>query len=442
MSEAVADVVVAGAGPAGWAIARECALLGLRTQLVAPRPAAPWRATYGMWLDEAELLPPGAGYVVARARVFAGAELWLAREYAVLDNASVRAALAHPDVVVRTGTLADVVGTAPVVVDATGAGGWGTADGGARAGRGDGVRGDGPAGGGGAGRGGGAEQTAYGVVVPAEVAAPVAGPGEAVFMDWRPPLPGPPTFLYAVPRPDGRVLLEETSLARRPGLPFARLRERLLARLARHGIDPGDAPVERVRIPLDVRPPRPALPGPPDARRPPDSPTPPASRAHAWWPAPTRSRGAPLMPFYRWGVTGSGGSGGLWTGGGREWSVVPFGAAAGMVHPATGFSVADALRVAPRLADAVAAGGAGAARRAVWPARARAVHRLRRAGLHTLLALGPGLVEEFFALFFALPAHHQRAFLSGREDLAGTAAAMAALFRAAPWSLRRTMMLR
>jgi lycopene beta-cyclase len=121
---------------------------------------------------------------------------------------------------------------------------------------------------------------------------------------------------------------------------------------------------------------------------------------------------------------------------------VPFGAAAGLVHPASGYSVADSLRLAPKVAEAIAVGGAAAARRVVWSARARAVHRLRRAGLSTLLALSPAQTAEFFALFFALPPHRQYAYLSGREDLAGTAAAMADLFRAAPWPLRRAMALR
>ena len=73
-------------------------------------------------------------------------------------------------------------------------------------------------------------------------------------MDWRPDHgePGWPTFLYAVPLGGGAVLLEETSLARRPGLPLPVLRRRLHARLARHGITaPADARVERVRFPVD-----------------------------------------------------------------------------------------------------------------------------------------------------------------------------------------------
>ena len=82
------------------------------------------------------------------------------------------------------------------------------------------------------------------MIVDEATAAPVVAPGEALFMDWsaphggsRAPGDGWPTFLYAVPLGGGRVLLEETSLARRPGLPTAQLRDRLSARLARHGVD-------------------------------------------------------------------------------------------------------------------------------------------------------------------------------------------------------------
>lgn len=205
-------------------------------------------------------------------------------------------------------------------------------------------------------------------------------------MDWWRGGGGPATFLYAVPVPGGRVLLEETSLARRPGLGMAELRRRLYARLDEHGIPAGDA-VERVRFPVD---------------------TPPPARF---------GRGA-----------------------------IPFGAAAGLVHPATGFSVADTFRLAPRVAGAIhrtlRRGPLAvnlAARHAMWPPAARVVHRLRRYGLATLLALTPEQVPEFFALFFALPAHRQRAYLSGRTDVTGTAAAMAALFRAAPGPLRRAL---
>lgn len=348
------DVVVAGGGPAGWALASACARVGLTVTLVSPTRG--WPATYGMWLDETDVLPPGSQWVSARAR---GGGRWLPCPYAVLDNDTVLAAFAHPGIEVVKARVQAMTATearladgevlrAGIVFDATGV----------------------------LGRVGRIEQTAYGVVVSAEEAAGVVGPGEAVFMDWRQPtgFSDPATFLYAVPLPDGRVLLEETSLARRPGLGFSELRARLGARLGEvHG------PVERVRFPVDI---------PPPARR---------------------ARGA-----------------------------VPFGASAGLVHPASGFSLADTFRLAPVVASAVR-GGPRAVRRVLWPARARLVYRLRRRGLATLLSLTADEHKEFFDLFFALPHHHQRAYLSGRADVNGTAAAMAAMFRSAPARLRRKM---
>jgi lycopene beta-cyclase len=235
-----------------------------------------------------------------------------------------------------------------------------------------------------------AEQTAYGVVVDESVAAGIVAAGEAVFMDWRRDHgePGWPTFLYAVPLGGGAVLLEETSLARRPGLPMAVLRRRLLARLARHDIaPPSDAPVERVLFPVDS--PRHRTPG-----------------------------------------------------------VLGFGAAAPLVHPASGFSVATALTLAPRVADALAAhlpaeprAALAAAEAAVWPAAARAVHRFRRIGLEALLRMPPGEVPNFFEVFLALPEQHRWCYLAARDDLRGTVAAMNALFARSDWRLRARLVL-
>jgi lycopene beta-cyclase len=350
----VTDVLVAGGGPAGWAVADQCARHGLRTVLVDPRPGAPWRATYGMWRDECALLPSGSTWVEASATWACGRRL--ARGYAVLDNESVRTAVANPDVRVIAGEVGSVragmvtltsgrVLATTVVVDATGP----------------------PP-----GRGPAAEQTAFGVVLPAEVAAPLVAPGEAVFMDWR----GGDgrTFLYAVPLTGGRVLVEETSLARRPAMDTAELRTRLLIRLATHGVSPGRE-TETVRIRLDL-------------------------------PVPRRRAG-----------------------------VVPFGAAAAMVHPATGYSVAESFRLAPRVADAIARGRDAAAWRVLWSPSARVVHGLRGRGLAVVLGLDTGL-PEFFDVFFDLSPESQRRYLSEREDVGGTVAAMGALFWRADWRLR------
>ncbi|WP_308165335.1 lycopene cyclase family protein [Nocardia noduli] len=108
-----------------------------------------------------------------------------------------------------------------------------------------------------------------------------------------------------------------------------------------------------------------------------------------------------------------------------------FGAAGGFTHPATGYSVAAALAAA----DAVAADSP------VHPLRTRAVAALRAAGLRALLAMPPRDMPEFFDAFFTLPPARQRAYLSGRSDLAGTLAAMGSLFAAVPSHLRRPLVL-
>jgi lycopene beta-cyclase len=354
----VADVVVAGSGPAGWAVAHQCALAGLDVVLVAPSPNASWPATYGLWLDECALLPPTSRFVSApTTRAFARSAHTLSRSYAVLDNDSVRLALAHPGITVVSDHIAEVHAgprgcaitlrsgrllAGKVVINTTGS-----------------RRPD---------RTPRAEQTAYGLVLPAASA-------EAVFMDWRAPSGfDPSTFLYSVPLPGDRVLVEETSLARRPGLGFAELRARLLAR----GFPPAGA-VERVRIPLDL-------------------------------PVPRKRPG-----------------------------VIPFGAAAGLVHPATGYSVADAFRLAPKVAAALADGSPEDAWQVIWPASARAVHRLRRRGLAVLLRLEADQVPEFFERFFGLSPVLQQKYLSERVDVVGTAEAMLAIFLAADRSLRRSI---
>jgi lycopene beta-cyclase len=366
----VHDVLVVGGGPAGRAVAAACGEHGLRTVVLDPAPNRPWTPTYGMWSDEVPADLPGdvvgvrvQGVAIARTRHR------LRREYAVLDTAALRAhldaRLAAADVqVIRGRAVPGSLPRARLVIDAGGTGQPLSLRRTRRV---------------------AAEQTAFGLVVPADVAAPVVGIGEALFMDWR-PVPGVagwPTFLYAVPLADGRVLLEETSLARRPGLPIRELAQRLRARLAGHGVAvPGDAEREVVCFRLDV--PRHRAPG-----------------------------------------------------------VLGFGAAAPLTHPATGYQMATALRAAPVVAAAVAGHWAGgpdaalaAAQSALWPAAARATHLLRRRGLESLLRMPPERVPDFFEGFFALPVNARDAYLDGRSRPVATIEAMARLFRTTPWPVR------
>ncbi|MBM7775235.1 lycopene beta-cyclase [Actinokineospora baliensis] len=366
-----ADVVVVGGGPAGWAIADACGRAGLGVVVIAPGGKRVWAATFGVWADQL----PGRFPGFASARVL-GNGRELGREYVVLDNAAVCAELwagpaeALDDEVVearfgrRGATLLLGSGrrvACAVVVDASGP---------RRV-----VSGGPP-------RGVRVEQTAYGVVVPSAAADGIVRSGDAILMGWD----RPPTFLYAVGVSSDRVLLEETSLAARPGVGWDVLRRRLHQRLEN---EPAALAVERVRFPVDL----------------------------------------PATPLWHRGS-------------------VPFGAAAGMVHPATGYSVGDALALAPVVADAIGdawprgpVAAAAAGRAAVWSARARVVHAMRLHGLRALLTLPPDRLPEFFDAFFALPPDLRKAYLSGREDVAGTAGAMAAVFRTTRWEIRRKLVL-
>nr|WP_176879829.1 lycopene cyclase family protein [Prauserella marina] len=372
----MADVVVMGAGPSGRAIASACANQGLDTALVDPAPQRPWRNVYSLWKDELPDIPDSAVAATADpALVHIGErEIVLPREYAVLDNAGLRNWLSDERVAVHTGIATGVAHgphgslvrlsgggrvTARVVVDARGV------------------------------RHGGTEQTAYGVVLPRALAERLAPSGAAVFMDWRrdPGTGDAPSFRYLVPLGRERVLVEETSLARKPGLGHDVLAHRLRAFLGEHGISTDGRQEEQVRLRLDAPLPKP----------------------------------------------------------GRT---IPFGAAAGLVHPATGYSIAASLRLAVPVAAAIAghldsgrtSAAAAAARKVIWPPRALAVHALRRHALHALGNLPATEVPEFFGLFFALPPEHQRAFLSERDDPRALASTMARLFASAPWRLRRSLL--
>ncbi|GAA4525838.1 lycopene cyclase family protein [Amycolatopsis samaneae] len=373
----MADVLIVGAGPAGWALAAACARRGLRTVLAAPDPGRRWPATYGLWADEVADFPESAiAAAPGTALAYGTREHRLGRRYLVVDNDSLAERLAVPGIGVLAGLAVaathDRHGStvrfadgrerrAGVVVDASGA---------RRA-----LSGAPPP-------GVHTEQTAYGLVLPADAARALVPADTAVFMDWRGNTGADQTFLYSLPLGDGTVLVEETSLARRPGLGLDVLAARLRDRLARAGV-PAGGREERVRVPLDLP-----------------------------FPKPRR--------------------------------VLPFGVAAGFVHPATGYSVATALALAPRLAATLAEtlphgplAASAAAYADLWSPAALAVHRLRAHALRALRGLPPERVPEFFDLFFAMPVEAQRAFTSGREDLAGLSAAMLRLFRAAPWRIRR-----
>ncbi len=368
------DVVVVGLGPAGRALAHRCVGAGLRVAAVDPQPRTPWAATYGAWADEL----PG----------------WLPRHViaALVEHPAVHtgAALRRIDRAytvldnARLHAALDVAGARVITARAHRLTRFSAVldDGTVLAARtvvdARGLR-RGPA---------RPEQTAYGVVVDRARAHRLLDGERALFMDWRPDYAAraaatsgePGSFLYAVPVGDGRVLLEETCLTGLPPLAISVLRARLEARLAAHGLRlTGREPVERVRFAMSTGPLFPESPGGP----------------------------------------------------------VLFGSAGGLMHPATGYSVAASLSAADGVVDALARGRDPS--RALWPWSARTVRHLREIGLTALSILEPAQTAGFFDAFFALPAARQRAYLSGRTDVTGTAAAMWSLFRAVDPGTRRAL---
>ncbi|SNS42078.1 lycopene cyclase (CrtL-type) [Geodermatophilus pulveris] len=363
------DAAVVGAGPAGLSAAAACAAAGLRTALVAP-VLRPWPVTYCLWDDELAAAAPALG--LDPAAVAATGSPTVVRTAAGGERRLTRGYARLRNDVLHAALLDRFRGHGGELVPGRVRGL--RADGGrevAELDDGSEVR---------AGvvldaRGGGpgtAAQRAWGEVVPGPADALVPA-GGALLMDWAALAdPGaPPAFLYGLHLDDGTVLLEATSLAARPPVPLAGLRARLDRVLAAHGLRPVGDP-ERVTIPLGA-----------------------AGRA--------------------------GGAG------------TPLGAAAGLVHPATGYSVASSLRLGPRVAGALVAGGDGrAVRRVLRAARPPATAALLGLGLEVLLSLdGPG-TDAFFAAFFTLPERSWAAYLDVGSPPSAVAATMARTFAALP----------
>lgn len=225
-------------------------------------------------------------------------------------------------------------------------------------------------------------QTAFGV----ELELPPGHPGLPMrFMDWSFPTPHgePPSFLYSVPTAPGRLFVEETVLSARPAFAIDRLRARLRARL--EGLGLGDAPwiagtEEHCYIPMGAQPPAAA--------------------------------GA----------------------------VIPLGAAAGWVHPASGYLLGHGLGWA-RDAARVAATGAAATEvwQAAWPADRRRMWALYRFGLEVLLRCDHAQTSAFFEEFFQLPQERVQAYLTASGSANELASTMWMLFAQGSWSLKRQL---
>ncbi|MCP4805736.1 MAG: lycopene cyclase family protein [Proteobacteria bacterium] len=194
-----------------------------------------------------------------------------------------------------------------------------------------------------------------------------------------------PTFLYALPLDADRVFVEETTLISEHPPPSAELESRLRARLARMGWTGPLLVNERCRIPMDA--------------------------------------GLP------------------------DFGVVPgFGAAGGLVHPATGYQLAAALNLAgPFVAaldatwDQSAEDAAQAMWTAIWPTSARRAHALQTWGARFVADLGRSDQAAFLSSFLALPRRHVDAYLGPQASVGSVAGTMLRAFAALPFHLQRSV---
>ncbi|MEM6430204.1 MAG: lycopene cyclase family protein [Deinococcota bacterium] len=417
------DVLVIGTGPAGLAITAACAQLGLNTACLSPDAASPraWPNTYGVWQDElAEHLRSTLSHtwtqVYARGKAcqsnlrspnehigIAGARN-LNRAYSLFDNIKLqthlldvcaggsvswlvgRAEHIHHNPATRTTTVHATVPihtTTPMHTITRGHTTKTTQHHSRLV-----IDASGhtskfvtrpPA--------KLAYQLAYGVV--ATFSTPPIAPSTMMLMDFDDShLPADErqqaSFLYAMDLGDGRFFVEETALAARPKLPFEVFKTRLERRLAARGCDI----LETYELEQCVFPMNPALP-------------------HISQP------------------------------------VVGYGAAASMVHPASGYMVGLALRHAPEFAQALANGLeqgltdiASHAWQHLWPAHARYQQQLYRFGLEAILKMDSPQTQAFFEAFFACPAQLWQGYLSAQLSTAQVLRIMLEVFGRAPNHVR------
>ena len=389
------SALILGAGPAGLALAAACAHEGLAVTVLAPAPMAPWHPSFGAWDDELHGIfsDEEQGQVIAHrwaAACFATPaqpRRRLERPYVRLSTVGLQAALwARCEAAGVQVIAGEALQVQPI------SGGQRVLD---AAGHAHAAALIVDATGAGAllrrrSGGPGAVQSAYGLQL--ELDGHPWPLDEALLMDWRAPLAdaeGPPTFLYAMPVSATEVFVEETSLISPVALPFALLRARLLARLSGLGL-PADRVISEERCAFRMGGPLPA----------------------------------------------------------RDQALLGFGAAAGMVHPATGYQLSRSLREAGPMAAAIRAGlDAGgpveAARRGwdhLWRPALRAQWAAYGLGAEALQRLGQGELQGFFDAFFALPEPDWRAFMSGTLSRPALASTLLRFFALAPSATRRALM--
>jgi lycopene cyclase-like protein len=198
-----------------------------------------------------------------------------------------------------------------------------------------------------------------------------------------------PTFLYAMPLTKNRVFLEETSLVGTPALPMEMVCDRLRLRRESLGLTGGQVlEEERCVIPMGLG-----------------------------------------RPF-------------------SDQRIVPFGGAASMIHPATGYLVARVLADAESVAECLVAGlhdgGPAAASRAghdsVWSPSRRRTWMLYDWGMRVLRDMNEQEIRIFFHGFFHVEDDLWMNYLQATGGPGDAAKLMWGVFCNVPWSLRWKLM--
>ncbi len=387
------DIVILGSGPAALAAAAALAPTGLSVTLVAPDPDRVWTNTYGTFVDQID---------AAVARLVSDADIWAqvfdtvkivgardqvaGRAYGRIDNAALASSLRAT---AEAGSFTVRRGAASRVThDRSGTNVELT---GGKALRSslvlDGSGAASPFISREARTEPAAFQVAYGII--ADFERPPLPDGECTLMDWRGPERTVPTFGYTLPI-GGRWLIEETALASRPALGFDELERRLHDRLRTDGLVIKHVhEVERVSFPMDV-------------------------------PLPDRAQ-----------------------------RTIGLGAAASLVHPATGYSVAASLRSAPRVAAAIAAQlerpgvdlekAAPVIWKSQWTDDRVKARRLETYGLDRVLTMNQSDLRSFFDSFFRLSPAVTASYLGGEAGSAEMASVMWKVFRNAGPHLQRRL---
>ena len=240
-----------------------------------------------------------------------------------------------------------------------------------------------------------AQQAAYGIV--GKFSTPPVNKDQFVLMDFRPDhlnnqeLLTAPSFLYAMDLGNDTFFVEETSLASYPALSQEHLKNRLLSRLKNKGIEVIEIiHEENCLFPMNLP-----------------------------------------LPY-------------------KNQSVLGFGGAASMVHPASGYMIGSLLRRAPLLAEKLAIflrepnysslELATKGWSVLWPYELTQRHKLYQYGLQRLMSFDESRLRSFFSNFFKLSTKEWVGFLTNTLPLPKLIYVMCKMFINSPMKIKLGML--